>query len=60
MDYAMSAREPEAPRMTIRLPLELLEQIDELAHSREFVSRSDVIRTFVRDALRAREQRAAA
>jgi len=49
-----------APRMTIRLPLELLEQIDELAHSREFVSRSDVIRTFVRDALRKREQRAAA
>jgi Arc/MetJ-type ribon-helix-helix transcriptional regulator len=46
--------------MTIRLPLELLEQIDELAHSREFVSRSDVIRTFVRDALRKREQRAAA
>jgi Arc/MetJ-type ribon-helix-helix transcriptional regulator len=51
---------PTSPLVALRMPAELLEQIDELAHSREFVSRSDVIRTFVRDALRAREQRAAA
>jgi metal-responsive CopG/Arc/MetJ family transcriptional regulator len=40
------------------MPTELLEEIDRLART-EFVSRSDVIRTFVRQQLAERERSAA-
>jgi Arc/MetJ-type ribon-helix-helix transcriptional regulator len=53
-------REPVAPPVTIRLPVELLAAVDALASGREFVSRSDVIRTFLREKLAERGQKVAA
>jgi Arc/MetJ-type ribon-helix-helix transcriptional regulator len=55
----MAVRDP-TPVVALRLPEELLRAIDRLARGKEFVSRSDVIRTLLRQQLELREQREAA
>jgi metal-responsive CopG/Arc/MetJ family transcriptional regulator len=48
---------PPSPLVALRFPPEMLEEIDRLART-EFVSRSDVIRTFVREKIEERRKAA--